>query len=58
MLEGIGTDTFNAKGENRLAQMWSSLLFGDYVAYYLAMLYETDPTRIPPITLLKDELSQ
>lgn len=58
MLEGIGTDTFNAKGENRLAQMWSSLLFGDYVAYYLAMLYDADPTRIPPITLLKEELSQ
>ncbi len=58
MLEGIGTDSFNAKGETRLAQIWSSLLFGDYVAYYLAMLYDTDPTPIPPITLLKEELSQ
>ena len=58
MLEGIGTDTFNAKGETRLAQIWSSLLFGDYVAYYLAMLYDIDPTAIPPITALKEEMSR
>lgn len=58
MLEGIGTDTFNAKGESRLAQIWSSLLFGDYVAYYLAMLYDIDPTAIPPITALKDQMSR
>ncbi len=58
MLEGIGTDTFNAKGESRLAQIWSSLLFGDYVAYYLAMLYDIDPTAIPPITALKEEMSR
>lgn len=56
ILEGIGTDTFTAKGDTRLAQIWSSLLFGDYVAYYLAILYGTDPTPIPPITALKDEL--
>lgn len=56
MLEGIGTDHFTAKGETRLAQMWSTLLFGDYVSYYLAMAYETDPTPILPITELKENL--
>lgn len=56
MLEGMGTDFFNAKGETRLAQMWSTILFGDYVSYYLAMAYDTDPTPIPPIAVLKETL--
>lgn len=58
MLEGIATDTFNARGKSRLTQMWSSLLFGDYVAYYMALLYDVDPTAIPPITALKEEMSK
>ncbi len=57
MLEGIGTDIINARGETRLAQLWNALFFGDYLAYYLAMAYDTDPTPIPPITALKDEMS-
>lgn len=57
MLEGVGTDVFHAKGDTRLAQMWSSILFGDYLAYYLALAYETDPTPIPPIVALKEEMS-
>jgi glucose/mannose-6-phosphate isomerase len=57
MLEGLGTDFFNAKGESRLSQMWSTILFGDYVSYYLAMVYDTDPTPIPSITELKESMS-
>lgn len=57
MLEGIATDFFNAKGESRMSQMWSALLFGDYVAYYLAILYDMDPTSIPPITALKEAMA-
>jgi len=56
MLEGVGTDHFNAKGDSRLAQMWSTILFGDYVAYYLAIAYDTDPTPIPSIMALKESL--
>ncbi|HET59075.1 MAG TPA: SIS domain-containing protein, partial [Chloroflexi bacterium] len=40
MLQGMGTDTFYAKGNTPLAHMWSTLHFGDYLAYYLAMAYE------------------
>jgi len=58
MLEGIATDIFVAKGETRLAQMWSTLLFGDYVAYYMALAYDTDPTSIPPIAALKEFLTR
>lgn len=57
MLEGVGTDLFNSKGESRMSQMWSTLLFGDYVSYYLAMAYATDPTPIPPIVELKEHMS-
>lgn len=58
MLEGIATDFFNAKGQSHMAQMWSALLFGDYISYYLAMAYGVDPTPIPPIAELKDRLSE
>ncbi len=57
MLEGVGTDTVTVKGDTRMSQMWNALLFGDYLAYYLAMAYETDPTPIPPIAALKEEMS-
>jgi glucose/mannose-6-phosphate isomerase len=54
MVEGLNTDLVTARGETRLAQMWSTLLFGDYTAYYLAMAYDVDPTPIPPIDALKE----
>ncbi len=58
MLEGINTDLVEARGKNRLEQMWATVLFGDYVAYYLAMAYEVDPTPIDPIWSLKEMLSK
>jgi glucose/mannose-6-phosphate isomerase len=56
MLAGIGTDYYLAKGEGRLAHLWSALHFGDYVAYYLAMIYGADPTLIPAIEQLKQAM--
>ncbi|NIQ93140.1 MAG: bifunctional phosphoglucose/phosphomannose isomerase, partial [Desulfuromonadales bacterium] len=46
MVQGFNTDVFEAPGETRLAQQWTSLHFGDYVAYYLAMAYGVDPTPV------------
>lgn len=57
MLEGLGTDSINAQGESRLAQQWTLLHFGDYMAYYLAMLYEVDPTPVSALQTLKKRLS-
>jgi hypothetical protein len=34
------------------------VLFGDYVSYYLAMLNQVDPTVIPSILFLKDNLAR
>ena len=56
MLEGISTDLVKARGDSRLAQMWSLIQFGDYTAYYLAMAYDVDPTPVAAIENLKREL--
>jgi glucose/mannose-6-phosphate isomerase len=56
MLEGLNTDFIDAQGETPLAQQWTALHFGDYVAYYLAMLYETDPTPIQSLEGFKKQL--
>lgn len=56
MLEGLSTDFFDAKGESRLAQLWTTLHFGDYLSYYLAMAYGVDPTPVEAIEGLKARL--
>ncbi len=56
MLEGIGTDYYEAPGKSRLSNQWAAIHFGDYLAYYLALAYETDPTPIPNIQNLKAEM--
>ena len=58
MLEGLNTDFVDAQGESALAHMWTTLHLGDYVAYYLAMLYEIDPTPIPALQGFKEQLAQ
>ncbi len=57
MLEGVSTDFFIALGETRLAQQWTTLLFGDYMAYYLAIAYGIDPTPIPALEVFKAEMT-
>lgn len=56
MLEGLNTDFVDAKGDSRLAQQWTALHLGDYVAYYLAMIYEVNPSPVQAIESLKAEM--
>lgn len=56
MVEGLATDLVSAEGDSRLAQMWTLIHFGDFMAYYLAMLYDEDPTPVAAIENLKREL--
>jgi glucose/mannose-6-phosphate isomerase len=56
MVEGFNTDLVEARGEERLAQQWTSLHFGDYTAYYLAMVYGVDPTPVAAIEDLKRQI--
>ncbi len=58
MVEGFNTDAIEAMGETRLAQQWTSLHFGDYASYYLAMAYGVDPTPVYAIEDLKERLKE
>ncbi len=58
MAEGFFTDSFMAEGHSRLEQMWSALLFGDFVSYYLSAAYGVDPTPIPGIQQIKSEMTK
>jgi glucose/mannose-6-phosphate isomerase len=44
--EGLKTAVHEAQGVSPLSNIWTTLHFGDYTAYYLAMIYETDPTLV------------
>lgn len=56
--QAIVTEIVQARGESRLAQQMNLIQFGDYVSYYVAMAYGVDPTPIPAIAVLKEELSR
>ena len=55
---GVSTALVEAPGDSALAQQWTALHLGDYTAYYLAMLYEINPTTIPTLVEFKQELSK
>lgn len=57
MLQGLGTDFIDAPGNTPLANLWCSLHFGDYLAYYLAMSYDVDPTPVEIIEDFKREIA-
>lgn len=58
MLEGMNTDYIDARGDTPLAHMWTSILFGDYMAYYLAMGYGVDPTPIQALVEFKEAMKE
>lgn len=58
MLEGMNTDHVDARGSTPLAHMWTLILFGDYMAYYLAMWYEVDPTPVPAVVEFKQAMAE
>jgi glucose/mannose-6-phosphate isomerase len=55
---GVKFKTVSVSSSNRLSEMTSLILLGDYVSYYLALLNGVDPTPIPTIDYLKEELSK
>jgi len=54
----VSHETIEAKGKSALAQMMSLVYFGDWVSYYLSLLYETDPYPVKIIDFLKKRLSE
>lgn len=57
MLEGIPTDIISASGTGKLEQIWTTLHFGDYFAYYLAIIYGVDPNPVDRIRAIQDEMA-
>jgi glucose/mannose-6-phosphate isomerase len=57
---GVPLTVVAAGGEepDPLTQMLSAALMGDFVSYYLALLYQVDPTPVDAIDFLKAELAR
>lgn len=58
MVEGFNTDIIDSAGDTPLAHQWTSLHFGDYISFYLAMAYEADPSPVRAIEGLKERLTE
>ena len=54
----VSCEVVEARGPSRLAQMLSAIHFGDYVSFYLAMLYGVDPTSLEVVDYLKQRLAE
>ena len=47
-----------SRGKSLLARIFSLIYVGDFVSFYLAVLYEMDPTAVKVIDYLKGELAK
>ncbi len=54
---GFAYRVVQARGQGKLAQVLSAVHLGDFVSYYLAMLYNVDPWEIANIDWVKERLS-
>lgn len=55
---GAAAEEVHAHGRSPLAQMLTTILCGDYVSYYLAILNGVDPSPVPAIEALKARLAK
>ena len=55
---GVPYQVIEGKGNHPLSQVMSLILFGDFVSYYLAILYRVDPSPVNMIDFLKSELAK
>lgn len=54
----IGTEIYRAQGLKKIIEIFEILILSSYVSFYLAMLYDLDPTPIPWVDYFKQELSK
>ena len=55
---GVAYEAVDSEGKSPLAQMMGLIMLGDFVSYYLAMLYKVDPTPAKAISYLKERLAK
>ena len=56
--DAAGWTEIESRGEGKLARMLSTIQYGDFVSYYLAMLVGVDPTPVETIQQLKRTLAE
>ncbi|MBI4707999.1 MAG: bifunctional phosphoglucose/phosphomannose isomerase [Candidatus Omnitrophica bacterium] len=56
--QGVRILEINSRGNSLLARIFSLIYAGDFVSYYLAVLYGIDPTPAEKIDYLKKELAE
>lgn len=56
--QGVKVVEVWSRGEGLLSRIFSLIYIGDFVSYYLAILYGIDPTPVERITYLKDRLAR
>jgi len=54
---GVAVERVETRGSSRLARLFSLVQLGDYVSFYLALLYGVDPTPVGAIQDLKAKLA-
>ncbi|MDP2659696.1 MAG: bifunctional phosphoglucose/phosphomannose isomerase [Dehalococcoidia bacterium] len=54
--KGVAFRVVNSEGSSIASQMMSSVFFGDFTSYYLALLNGVDPSPVATITFLKERL--
>ena len=55
---GVPTEDPQARSDGPLAQILTTVLLGDYVSYYLAVLRDVDPTAVPTLNWFKAQLAR
>lgn len=56
--EGVEVIEIWSRGEDLLGRIFSLIYIGDFISYYLAILYGIDPTPVDRVTYLKKELAK
>jgi glucose/mannose-6-phosphate isomerase len=57
MVSGICTDQIILDVESKLVEIWTMVLLGDFVSYYLAIAYREDPTPIERLDNFKKAIN-
>ncbi len=56
MVSGVCIDKITCKGADKLSEIWTTILMGDFISFYIAMGYEVDPTPVEALQNLKSAL--
>ena len=56
--QGMSFEEFSPESKTKITQVFECVQFGAYVNYYMSMLYDIDPSKIPWVDYFKAELAK